>query len=364
MKMSLIHGEMGAAGMVPQLRFDELEIESYHDGVVAIDFEMRVIAANQTARHALPGNWNGQYPLPLDDIFPAAADELKWFGQMVNERICFRNKILTFTRHGRTATLLADSSLLRDGDGELAGICLFLKDIGTIVSLEQQIQHNEKLATLGKIAAGIAHEIRNPLTSIKGFLQIMRCNLLEKGMNQEHSYTDVMLTEIERVNSLVSELLLLSKPRELKIETLEVEELLMALTPLISSEALLHNVEVDLSLQPVPPIFADRETIKQVFLNLIKNGIEAMSENGGGRLEIRTGYVADEGMVRIDIKDTGLGIPHYMMDRIFDAFFTTKETGTGLGLPICQRLVNDLGGTIKVTSKGYGTTFSVWLPGS
>ncbi|ASS73534.1 hypothetical protein CIG75_00080 [Tumebacillus algifaecis] len=346
----------------PVLRVEDFDVESYHDGVVVLDFAKNVLALNQTAADLLPGDWSGPFPVQLGAVFPEMSEEYEWLSRLVHEKSCHGNQIVNLSRAGKMRTLLVDSSFLRGQAGEQVGMCLFLKDIGNIVSLEQKIQHNEILATVGKIAAGVAHEIRNPLTSIKGFLQIMRHELDKQGMQKEYSYTDVMLREIDRVNELVGELLLLSKPRELRMERIEMEELIMAMAPLISSEAILNNIEFHLSLKSVPQVYADPEMLKQIFLNLVKNGIESMNETPGGKLIISTDYMPQERMVRVDVQDRGPGIPHYLVDRIFDAFFTTKETGTGLGLPICQRLVNDLGGRIKVRTKGFGTTFSVYLP--
>lgn len=346
----------------PVFCLEDLVIEAFRDATAVIGYDLQLLTANQAMAEALPGEWLERCPLPLSDVLPVVYEEYGWFEQMVRERHCVHNRVLNFVRNGKTRTYLVDSHQVYERQGKPVGILVFMKDIGNIVSLEHTVHHNEKLATVGKIAAGVAHEIRNPLTSIKGFLQIMRTDLLENGMQKAHSFTDVMLSEIERVNALVGELLLLSKPREMKMETLEAEEVILSLAPLISSESILNNIEFHLSLQTAPQIMADRELVKQVLLNLMKNAIEAMSETSGGELTITNSYVADERMVRIEIRDSGPGIPHYMLDRIFDAFFTTKETGTGLGLPICQRLVSDMGGQIKVTSKGYGTTFAVWLP--
>ncbi|KEO81478.1 hypothetical protein EL26_20595 [Tumebacillus flagellatus] len=341
-----------------------LQIEAYRDGMVALDFEYTVLAANAAACELLAGE-SAEVVLPceLESFVLPVTPEYEWLQEMVRERKCLRNHVVRVLRSGKERTVLADSYFLRGREGETAGLVVFLKEIGNLVSLERQVQHHEKLATVGKIAAGVAHEIRNPLTSIKGFLQMMRHELERNGMGKEHSYTTVMLSEIERINGLVGELLLLSKPRELKMEALEMEELITVIAPLISSESILHNIEFALDLQPVPAVYADREMLKQVLWNLVKNAIEAMAETDGGKLKIESSYQEREGLVRVDIRDTGPGIPHYMLDRIFDTFFTTKETGTGLGLPICQRLVNDLGGKIQVTSKGFGTTVSVLLPG-
>ncbi|MGB8955789.1 MAG: ATP-binding protein [Tumebacillaceae bacterium] len=351
---------------VPSVKLDEWEIEAFHDGMVAFTWDLQVIAANRVIADIMPANWSQEFPCPVEQVFLSHTDEYEWLLRMIGERICYRNHVFNMSRNGKPRSLLADSYLLRGADDEAIGMVLMLKDIGNLVSLEKQVHSNEKLATVGKIAAGVAHEIRNPLTSIKGFLQMMQHELLSNGMEKEHKFTHVMLSEIERVNALVGELLLLSKPRELKMERLDLDEVLQALSPLIASEALLHDIEFEIELNSVgqlPRVYADRELIKQVMLNLIKNAIEAMVDSDRGRrMIVRIDYMVQERQIRIDVQDSGPGIPHYMMDRIFDTFFTTKEKGTGLGLPICQRLVNDIGGRIKVMSKGYGTTFSVFLP--
>lgn len=348
-----------SASRTEGLQIEGLGIEAYRDGVLALDFEKRVVAANEAAMELLGCFDVVEWPCQLDSFVCPMSMEHDLLQEMVRERICYRNHVVRVSRDGKERTLLADSYFLQAGEG----LVLFLKDIGNLVSLERQVHHHEKLATVGKIAAGVAHEIRNPLTSIKGFLQMMRYELEQHGMHKEHSYTSVMLSEIERVNELVGELLLLSKPRELRMEYLEVGDLIASMAPLVASEAILHNVEFDLQLGAVPTVYADREMLKQVILNLVKNAIEAMAEQEGGKLKLSSTFLEGEGVVCIDIKDSGPGIPHYMLDRIFDTFFTTKETGTGLGLPICQRLVNDLGGKIQITSKGFGTTVSVLLPG-
>lgn len=346
----------------PAFRLEELEIESYRDGVVALDFELQVLAANGAMQDLCAMPWPGEWPCALQQVLPVGSEEYEWFSQMMQDRICYRNHVLALPRSGKVRTFLVDSYLLRDEVGHSVGMCLFFKDIGNVVSLDQQWCEHEKLSTLGKVAAGVAHEIRNPLTSIKGFLQMMRHELESHGMNKEFNYTSVMLREIERVDELVGELLLLSKPRELRLEQLDVGELAQEMESMLAGEAQQHQVEMTFDLTPVPTIYADRVCMKQVLFNLVKNGIEALDEAGGGRLSITTEYVAEERQVRLHVTDTGPGIPHYLMDRIFDAFFTTKEKGMGLGLPICQRLVNDVGGQIKVKSKGYGTTFTVLLP--
>ena len=236
---------------------------------------------------------------------------------------------------------------------------MMMKDLANFTAIEQHMQRTDKLATVGKIAAGIAHEIRNPLTTIKGFLQMMEHRLKAQEMTAELQYIQVMLSEIERVNSLVSELLLLAKPHRAQKLPCSIGALLGDLNPLIELQALLRGIEYEYSVGDVPLIVADPSLIKQVILNLVKNALEAMEEARELRVAV---YTSSDHRVQIDVSDTGPGIPYYQIDKIFDAFYTTKEKGTGLGLPICQRIICEHGGEIRVSSKGFGTTFSVLLP--
>jgi signal transduction histidine kinase len=227
--------------------------------------------------------------------------------------------------------------------------------------LEQQVQRSDRLAMIGQIAAGTAHEIRNPLTSIKGFLQMMHTTFQEKQMDKEQEFTQIMLTEINRINELVNEFLLLSKPKNITYDEVDVTAVLREILPIINNEALLYNVTIQYeSVEPLPKVVADRELLKQVYLNICKNGIEAMVD--GGNLTITERVDEEEKKIHIDFHDTGPGIPVFVIDKIFDPFFTTKPNGTGLGLSVCQRIIHDMGGTVRVSCKGFGTTFTVSIP--
>jgi signal transduction histidine kinase len=214
---------------------------------------------------------------------------------------------------------------------------------------------------IGQIAAGTAHEIRNPLTSIKGFMQMLGQTFREKEMEKEQGFTQIMLAEIDRINELVSEFLLLSKPKDVIFGKVDISAVLNEILPIINNEAILHGVTVHYENQEqLPEVVADKELLKQVYLNLCKNGIEAMID--GGELTISEKVDEEARMIHIDFHDTGPGIPVFLIDKIFDPFFTTKASGTGLGLSVCQRIIHDIGGTIRVSCKGYGTAFTVSIP--
>ena len=293
--------------------------------------------------------------------FSICRPSTQFLHRAVREGVTFRNHPATWTIQGRTYDLLVDSYVLRNARGEVEGAYMSLKDISNLRSLETQLQRQERLITIGQIAAGTAHEIRNPLTSIKGFLQILNQRLDSQGMVREKGYTEVMLKELERINHLVSELLLLGKDKEVQYRPLQVVEVLREILPIIETQAHMHHVSVRLEIKPhLPLVRADSELLKQVFLNIAKNGIEAME--GEGQLTISQRLDEEANMLIVSISDTGPGIPAYVMDRIFDPFFTTKENGTGLGLAVCQKIMHDMGGALTFSTKGYGTTFYIHLP--
>jgi two-component system, sporulation sensor kinase E len=298
---------------------------------------------------------------PIEKVFVGLPQEHQLIQKQILDGMIVRNQALSWTNNQERFELLLDSNVLRDDNDQIVGAYILFKDVTNLRSLEEQVQRSDRLAMIGQIAAGTAHEIRNPLTSIKGFLQVLRKTFEEQGMEREGGYTDVMLAEIKRINELVNEFLLLSKPKHAAFETIDIAQVIREILPIINNEAILHGVTVQYeALYGLPQVIADKELMKQVFINLCKNGIEAMG--GEGSLTITERVEKEERRVSIDIHDTGPGIPMFVIDKIFDPFFTTKSEGTGLGLSVCQRIIHDVGGHIRVSSKGFGTTFTVSIP--
>lgn len=298
----------------------------------------------------------------MEEVFFNVPIEHQLVQRTLLEGQVVRNHAISWTNNHKRYELLMDSNLFKDDCGETLGAYIIFKDVSNLRSLEEQVMRSDRLAMIGQISAGTAHEIRNPLTSIKGFLQILNNSLRNKGMDKEHQYTEIMLDEIDRINNLVSEFLLLSKPKDTSLSKVDFSTVIREILPIINNEALLYNVTVQYETKyNLPFVLADRELLKQVCLNISKNGIEAMGD-GGGILTLIENVDTEQGRVYIDIHDTGPGIPAFLIDKIFDPFFTTKEKGTGLGLSVCQRIIHDMGGSIRVSSKGFGTTFSISVP--
>ncbi|WP_010278528.1 ATP-binding protein [Paenibacillus senegalensis] len=330
-------------------------------GVILIDTEFRLTDISDMACRVLGLKRAEIMYKPMEEIFASVPVQHQLVQRTILNGMVVRNHAISWMNNQERYELLLDSNLLKDENGTTVGAYVIFKDVSNLRSLEEQVQRSDRLAMIGQIAAGTAHEIRNPLTSIKGFMQVLKNTFIEKGMIKEQDYTDIMLTEINRINELVSEFLLLSKPKNVSYQKVDLKMVMKEILPIINNEALLHGVNVYYESSPgIPQVIADGELLKQVFLNICKNGIEAMVD--GGSLSITKKLDQDSRRVIIEIRDTGPGIPNFVIDKIFDPFFTTKENGTGLGLSVCQRIIHDIGGSIRVASKGYGTTFTVAIP--
>lgn len=222
---------------------------------------------------------------------------------------------------------------------------------------ERMQQEAQKLELIGTLAASTAHEIRNPLTGIKGLVQLLN----EKYNHPEDEfYFDVINKEIGRINQIVSEFLILGKPTAQKIQTVDMREIIFDLNPLIRSEANLYCIEYELTL-PEQELWVrvNTDQMKQVLLNLTKNAFEAMEEGGKLSLNVLKG----EENCYITIADTGSGITKEDLELIFKPFFTSKENGTGLGLVVCKRIIESFDGVIEVESEfGFGTVVNIILP--
>ncbi|OEF99642.1 hypothetical protein BHF71_08120 [Vulcanibacillus modesticaldus] len=342
-------------------RFAESFVSEINIGIIVIDNNLKIIEISPLVCRLLNVEKKQVINRPIDEVFSDIPDEHRIVQRTLIDGIIISNHAIVWTMDHKKYELLIDSNLIRDEKGGAVGAYVVFKDVTNLRSLEQQVCQNDRLVTIGQIAAGTAHEIRNPLTSIKGFMQILKNSLLNNGLVEEIGYIEIVLSEIERINKLVSEILLLSKPKDIVHKPTDVNSVLKAILPIIQNESLLHGVEVKYELNHlIPLVSADSELLKQVFLNIAKNGIEAMSE--GGILTISTDINKAQKRVEILIQDTGPGIPNYIVDKIFEPFFTTKGTGTGLGLSISQKIIHDLGGNIRILNKGFGTTFQIKIP--
>ncbi|NSL50654.1 ATP-binding protein [Calidifontibacillus erzurumensis] len=244
-------------------------------------------------------------------------------------------------------------------DGILEVIVGITEDITRIIEREELLSRSDKLSTVGQLAAGIAHEIRNPLTSIKGFLQIIK----SEGQ-VPNSYTDIMLDELERIESIINEFLFLAKPQqEIKYEVQYLKPVLEQVIRFMEAEANLKGIEIKVDLWDITSakVNCNANHIKQIFINIIKNSLEAIQSKG--TVVIKGEINKEDSTVTIRVIDDGHGISKERLKKLGEPFYSTKEKGTGLGLMITRKLVEDHLGELHFDSEvGKGTTVSVQLP--
>lgn len=221
----------------------------------------------------------------------------------------------------------------------------------------QNLVQKERLAVLGELSAGLAHEIRNPLSHIRGSAQILSSS--EGNPEKQQKFSRYIVEEVERLNNLLTDFLDFARPRDLELSPIDVSEVVERSVRVMEEEQ--NGVRIEKKYaQDAPKILADTDKLQQVFMNLIKNALEAMKD--GGELTVTT--QAQNGNVIVEVKDTGGGIPKDALDKIFNPFFTTKEAGTGLGLSIVSRIIEAHKGEIKIESEeGKGTKVVVTFPG-
>ncbi|MCI3920954.1 PAS domain S-box protein [Paenibacillus sp. TRM 82003] len=258
-------------------------------------------------------------------------------------------------KDGRYVWIETSTKVVRNATGEIVTVLGIGRDISERKAAEEMMIKSEKLTLTGQLAAGIAHEIRNPLTAIKGFFQLMG-----NGYSLQEEHVRVMSAELARIEGITNELLLLAKPNALHFVSRDVNDIVRQVVTLMETEANLKNTELALELHDGGlRVDCDENQLKQVFINFIKNGIESMP--GGGMLRVVT--TVDGGEATLRFVDRGIGIPADVLERIGQPFFTTKERGTGLGLAVSFNIVESHRGKIQIQSEvGSGTCFLVKLP--
>ncbi len=241
-------------------------------------------------------------------------------------------------------------------DNEVIGVYGIAKDITEQKHTEQKLLKSEKLSAVGQLAASIAHEIRNPLTALRGFTQLMNSSV----ENIEVSYLEVMAKEIERIEMITGELLLLAKPQAHHFKLENIQEIFEDVTILLGSQALMNNVDIKVISEVLPLVRCVGNQLKQVFINLIKNAIESMPSGG----EITVNLTSkNKNTLSILIADQGCGIPEGIINNIGIPFYTTKQTGTGLGMMTSLKIIDAHNGSIDFSSEvGKGTIVNINLP--
>lgn len=289
----------------------------------------------------------------LNPIFKLMKDGLE------NEIIYIKHIIKIAKEENIEISIVLNTSIQRDNTNNIIGIICVFKSIKQVNALEESIIRAKNLESLGELAAGMAHEIRNPLTSIKGYAQYLKMES-EGNINIEDD-VDIIISEVERLNGIIDRFLIFARPNKLKTENVNINQIVKNVIMLINKEAKDNDIIFKECLNEIPSINVDVNQIEQVFLNIIINAVQAMPN--GGNIKITTEYLIADELVQISVEDFGKGIKSEDYDKIFEPFYTTKEKGTGLGLAICARIIENHRGTIEVSSTlNVGTKVIIKLP--
>jgi len=259
------------------------------------------------------------------------------------------------TKDGEMIPVSITISPIRDVSNEVIGFANICRDMRHRHRMEELMRRSEKLNTVGQLAAGVAHEIRNPLTTLRGFLQLQ-----EQTQKLNINHVQIMLSELERINLIVGEFLILSKPQAVKFKYRDIRQIISEVSAFMSSEALMHDVVIEENYTSEDcHIPCEENQLKQVFINVLKNAIEAMPR--GGRVQITISRLATH--ISVQISDEGIGMDEETLKRIGDPFFTAKENGTGLGVMVSQKIIQSHHGLMELSSQvNKGTTVRVLLP--
>ncbi|MED0409806.1 two-component system sensor histidine kinase AtoS [Escherichia coli] len=336
---------------------NDLIIENAADGVIAIDRQGDVTTMNPAAevitgyqRHELVGQ---PYSMLFDNtqFYSPVLDTLEHGTEHVALEISFPGR-------DRTIELSVTTSRIHNTHGEMIGALVIFSDLTARKETQRRMAQAERLATLGELMAGVAHEVRNPLTAIRGYVQILR---QQTGDPIHQEYLSVVLKEIDSINKVIQQLLEFSRPRHSQWQQVSLNALVEETLVLVQTAGVQARIDFISELDnELSPINADRELLKQVLLNILINAVQAISARG--KIRIRTWQYSDSQQA-ISIEDNGCGIDLSLQKKIFDPFFTTKASGTGLGLALSQRIINAHQGDIRVASlPGYGATFTLILP--
>lgn len=233
---------------------------------------------------------------------------------------------------------------------------VIIRDITERKKTEELLNKSDTLAAIGQLAAGVAHEVRNPLTVIKGFIQLFQIN-----KEDQEKYFDLMLSEIERIEAILQEFLSIAKTDEIPTEKKNIYKIFENVVSLINTKAIMINIQVELIADSSEIIIECSENqLKQVFINILQNSIEAMPD--GGKISIHMKEMNEDGVI-IDIVDEGIGIPEERIKRLGEPFYSTKEKGTGIGLMLSYKIIESHQGAISIMSDvGVGTTVTIYLP--
>jgi len=336
-------------------------LKSVASGILTMDLQGNITSWNPAAEQItgysydeIKKHWRETFGNNIRELY-GRSDSLKERPYRFNGQV--------YKKDNTSSLLGMTASLLKDETDSVRGIILTFQDITKLVEMEDQMRRQERLATVGSLVAGIAHEIRNPLASLSGSIQLLQGELKLTG--DEKRLMEIVVRETDRLNAIITDFLEYARPRNVQSEYIALQAVMDETIMLLkNSKDFNENIRIKSDIAPHIRLKGDAQRLRQVFWNLLINACQAMPR--GGTITVTAspnGSDQEPAVCEIMLSDTGQGIERDLLEKIFDPFFTTKIGGTGLGLAIAYRIIEDHQGTISVDSKaGEGTRFTIRLP--
>ncbi|PFW92034.1 PAS domain-containing sensor histidine kinase [Bacillus pseudomycoides] len=333
--------------------FEQLEkhfvhiFDAFSHHVTFIDNKGIITLCNQSATDDFGISRSDIIGKPIQQLLNLPEEKIKALETLRSGKEIYNEEVLD-TNYG-----ISNNRIIRDYNGEIFRVISVFHYLNTE-------RDAEKLALAGRIAAGIAHEVRNPLTTVRGYLQFLQESV---SPSNKELFQNLLIPELDRANSIITKFLSISKAHEFKREPFPINTFLREyIQQLLASEVFLHNISIEYNMSSdLEDILVniDRHELVQVFLNLFQNAVDAKSDKP---LSIQITSHRLDNFARITFQDNGTGIPPAIQDYIFDPFFSTKDAGTGLGLSVTRKIIQNHNGTLKVSSNENGTTFIISIP--
>jgi len=355
----------------------DMLLTTMSDGLLSVGMDGQLMTLNPAARAMLETGAETLEPnRDIGVLFVGVPELLEYVRNALEAPHSARQRELRIARGREEKNIIVAPSVLADKGDTPQQLILNLHDVTELKRLEGRFRQAERLAALGTLSAGMAHEIRNPLSAIKTFIQLLPRKLDKPGFLEKFQRT--VPRELERINRLVEDLLELARAPKYHCTLVEVHSILLQSMELFEEEMLSHGIECRLDVSgKLPAIWANADQITKAFNNIMRNAIQAMPEGGDLRIDLGTGtlpYISSgdsertipesaNGWVILVFSDTGVGMGPEDMKSLFNPFFTTKDSGTGLGMAITHKVITEHGGQIEVESTpGKGTRFTIYLP--
>jgi len=335
-------------------------VASMANGLLSVDTGGKIVSYNLPALEMLDLEESQVRGMDFKEVvdFRAAGifQTLNQCRSVLDREITYRKK------SGEIVPLAFSVTPILDENDNCRGAVIILRDLREIKQLEEKVRRSEKLVAIGKLAAAVAHEIRNPLSSIRGFAQYLKNALKDKP--REREYAETMVSEVDRINRVVTDLLTFARPMEADLAPTDLTELVERTVRLVQADATSRDVRIQMNLSDLSIIPLDANQMTQAILNLLLNSLQAV--NSGGYIEVGAELDPAASRLKIWVEDDGPGISRDQKEKIFDPFFTTREKGTGLGLAIVHKIVENHNGKIDLQSppagKSRGCRFTINIP--